>query len=146
MARHAQIIGQATDWQDERWDIRERRATAHGFEILIGWPSGAPRGQGGRGVAVVLTVELAHYLTITRSRDVVLPIGMTTVKRLRTAIGISWSWDAWWGARAQDLLVMTLDAFCRCHGCSMGAASQRRAALRQSTDHLAALDKKASAE
>lgn len=31
--------------------------------------------------------------------------------------------------RREDLLSMTLEAFCAKHGCSVGAASQRRAAL-----------------
>lgn len=84
---------------------------------------------GGRGVAVILTVELAHYLHTARPRDVSLPIGGTTVKRLRSELGLKWSWDEWWAARASDLQTMTLEAFCARHGCSIGAASQRRAAL-----------------
>lgn len=130
MARRAQIVGQATDWSGARWDVREHRPTAHNWNILIGWPHGEPRGQGGRGVATILTVELAQYLATTRPCDVGLPIGRTTVKRLRALLGLRWSWDAWWQARADDLQTMTLEAFCARHGCSIGAASQRRAQLR----------------
>jgi len=126
MARKAEIIGQATDWSGESWDVRERRATKMGFDIFIGWPDGATRGQGGRGVAVILTAELARYLADTRLRDIDLPIARTTVKRMRRDLGISWSWDAWWSARQADLHGMTLEAFCQKHGCSIGAASQRR--------------------
>lgn len=37
--------------------------------------------------------------------------------------------------RRGDLLSLTLEAFCKKHGCSMGAASQRRAAaLQHQTD------------
>jgi hypothetical protein len=129
MAREAQIIGNATDYADVEWDVRERRPTAHGFDVSIGWPSGEARGKGGRGVAVIITAELARYLQSTRLRDVDLPIGTTTVKRMRADIGVSWSWDDWWAARADDLRSMTLQAFCDKHGCSIGAASQRRAAL-----------------
>lgn len=132
MARHAEIIDQATDAAGQVWDVRERRATNHGFDILIGWPSAAERGKGGRGVAVILTAELARYLVETRQRDIDLPIGLTAAKRLRREIGVSWSWDDWWAARADDLGAMTLDAFCARHGCSTGAASQRRAVLRNS--------------
>lgn len=128
MARRAEIIGQATDWHGIAWDVRERRATSHGFEVLIGWPSGAERGRGGRGVAVIITAELARYLTDTRQRDIDLPIGLTAAKRMRREIGINWSWDAWWVARSDDLQAMTLEAFCSKHGCSIGAASQRRSA------------------
>ncbi len=93
---------------------------------MIGWPHGEPRGQGGRGVAVILTVELARYLIDTRPREIDLPIGLTAAKRLRRVLGVSWSWDDWWQARSGDLLSMTLEAFAARHGCSTGAASQRR--------------------
>lgn len=129
MARRASIIGRATDWSGVEWDVRECRATSHGFDLLIGWPRGEPRGRGGRGVSVILTAELTRHLAQARPRDVDLPIGTTAVKRLRSLLDLRWSWDAWWGARADDLRAMTLEAFCSLHGCSIGAASQRRAAL-----------------
>lgn len=134
MARKAQIIGHATDYAGGRWDVRETRPTDHGFDILIGWPQGEPRGRGGRGVATILSVELARYLTETRLRDIDLPIARTTVKRLRAELGVAWSWDAWWADRVSDLLSMTLEAFCARHGCSIGAASQRRATAKTKDD------------
>jgi len=130
MARKAQIIAKATDWHGQRWDVRESKPTDHGFDILIGWPEGEPRGRGGRGVATIITAELAQYLLQTRLRDAALPIGNTTIKRLRAALDIHWSWDDWWSARKEDLLSMTLEAFCLKHGCSTGAASQRRASIK----------------
>lgn len=129
MARRAQIIGHATDYAGVEWDVRERRVTTHGFDVLIGWPSGEARGRGGRGVATIITAELAQYLQATRARDVALPIGRSTVGRMRAEIGIRWSWNEWWTVRFDDLRTMTLEAFCDKHGCSMGAASQRRATL-----------------
>lgn len=129
MARKAQIIGQAVDVYGRSWDIRERRPTRHGFDVLIGWPEGEPRGKGGRGVAVVPTQALIEYLRKTRLRDVDLPIGRTAVKRLRAEADIRWDWYAWWAARADDLRSMTLEQFCEKHSCSIGAASQRRASL-----------------
>lgn len=131
MARSAEIIGTATDWLGRGWDVRERRPTAHGFDVLIGWPQDEARGRGTRGVAVVPTPQLAAYLSETRQRDIDLPIGITAAKRLRREIGVSWSWDAWWAARRADLLSMTLEAFAARHGCSIGAASQRRAELKR---------------
>lgn len=136
MARKAQIIGQATDYAGVEWDVRERRPTAHSFDVLVGWPRGEPRGKGGRGVATIITPELARYLTDTRLRDIALPIGHATVKRLRAEIGVAWSWDDWWAARANDLRSMTLQAFCDKHGCSMGAASQRRATLPDASEPI----------
>lgn len=131
MARHADIIGNATDHAGLVWDVRERRPSKHGFDVLMGWPQGEPRGQGGRGVAVILSAELARYLVETRQRDIDLPIGLTAAKRLRRELGITWSWDAWWAARADDLRALTLEAFCNLHGCSIGAASQRRAEIKR---------------
>ncbi|MCI2809404.1 hypothetical protein [Eoetvoesiella caeni] len=131
MAREAQIIGHATDYDGAQWDVREARDTALGFKVLIGWPSDEPRGPGGRGVATIITVELAQYLQATRLRDTKLPIGITTIKRLRSEVGVAWSWDDWWAARADDLRSMTLETFCSRHGCSIGAASQRRAQLKK---------------
>lgn len=128
MARTAEIIGQATDHEGKPWDVREKRATSHGFDIMIGWPQGEQRGKGGRGVAVILTAELANYISNTRQRDIDLPICLTAAKRLRRELGVSWSWDNWWAARQADLHSMTLEAFCLRHGCSIGAASQRRSA------------------
>lgn len=128
MSRTAEIIGAAVDWTGRGWLVRERRPTGHGFDVLIGWPDDEPRGAGTRGVAVILTADLAHYLTTTRQRDIQLPIGLTAAKRLRRELGVVWSWDAWWDARRADLLSMTLEAFAVKHGCSVGAASQRRAA------------------
>lgn len=133
MARSAQIVGQATDAHGRQWDVRERRPTAHGWLLHVGWPAGEPRGQGCGGVRVILTVELADYLGRTRLRDVDLPMGGTTVKRLRRELGLHWSWDAWWSERADDLRALTLQAFADRHGCSTGAASQRRHHMNQVT-------------
>ena len=129
MAREARIIGTTLDVHGNPWDVREYRSTVHGFQIAIGWPQGEFRGRGGRGVAVIPTQALMEYLSATRLRDVAVPIGLTAVKRLRAGAGIRWDWDSWWSARADDLRTMTLQQFCARHGCSTGAASQRRSAL-----------------
>ena len=132
MAREARIIGTATDANGIIFDVRERRVTNHGFLLHIGWPKGEPRGRGCGGPKVILTVELAQYLTAIRPREVDLPIGGTTVKVLRNAIGLRWSWDEWWAARSDDLMSLTLECFSNKHGCSTGAASQRRTAIKES--------------
>lgn len=113
-----------TDLWGEAWLVAEYRETAHDFPIALGWPlltdgPGNPR--------VIMTAELAEYLTATeRLRDVDLPVGRTTIKRLRSELELSFDWDRWWSARSDDLHSMTLEAFCARHRCSMGAASQRR--------------------
>lgn len=129
MARVAEIICTVDDVHGVSWDVRERRSTLHGFDVLLGWPSSAQRGRGGQGPAVIPTAALAEYLAVTRLRSVELPIGTSTAKRVRAGLGLRWDWDAWWASRADDLRSMTLETFCARHGCSLGAASQRRAAL-----------------
>jgi phage-related protein len=51
-------------------------------------------------------------------------------KRIRRELGLRWDWDAWRSMRSDDLRTMTLEAFCARHGCSIGAASQRRSSLK----------------
>lgn len=126
MGRVATIIGQVIDVHGIEWDVRERRSTPHGWYVYIGWPKGEQRGRGGRGVATIPTQCLMEYIGNTRLKDIDLPIGSQAIKRLRSEHGITWDWDAWWQYRADDLKSMTLESFCQRHGCSIGAASQRR--------------------
>lgn len=127
--RSDSVIGHAVDVWGGGWYVSEQRITSHGWPVLLGWPDDVERGRGGQGAAVVLTQPLAQYLTEKRPRDLDLPIGRTVIKRLRRDLGLRWDWDVWWSDRADDLRCMTLEAFAARHGCSVGAASQRRAAL-----------------
>ena len=126
MGRKAQIIGQIVDVHGEMWDVRETRETTHGWRLYIGWPHSVERGRGGRGPGTVPTQPLIEYLSTTRAKDVILPVSRGVITRLRAEHDINWDWSAWWGERKGDLFALTLEAFCDKHGCSMGAASQRR--------------------
>lgn len=134
MARVAQIIGTTLDiWGDE-WDVRERRETAYGFSVTIGWPHSLPRGKAGTGgPRVIVTPDLAAHLQAVRDRPGAhgLPIGNTAVKRLRRLLGLDWRDDraAWWAARADDLADLTVEEFGRRHGASAGAIINARHAL-----------------
>ena len=45
------------------FDISEFRGTRHGFDVILGWPSGKRRGTGGAGrPGVILTRDVARYL------------------------------------------------------------------------------------
>lgn len=136
MARKATIIDVVTDVEGKIWDVREIRDTDHkdaddGFKVYFGWPQDITRGKGGSGPSVILTQGLAQYLQEARLKDVELPICRTAVKKLRKQLGVGWDWDNWWAERQDDLMSMTLEAFALKHGCSTGAASQRRKAARQ---------------
>lgn len=122
--RESLAVGQIDDLQGQPWLVAEYRDTLHGFSLASGWPvdmsgPGNPR--------VIMTAALAEYLqSVERPRDIVLPIGVSTIKRLRADLDLRFDWDAWWAVRDSDLRSMTLQAFCDLHHCSMGAASQRR--------------------
>lgn len=128
MARRNAPLGRVLDVWGAPWDVHERRPTVHGWMVGVGYPAPAHERQG---AAVILTHSLAEYLIATRPRDVVLPLGSTVIKRLRRELGLRWDWDIWWAERSGDLATMTLDAFCARHGCSIGAASQRRSSLKR---------------
>lgn len=84
----AHILFRVSDFAGLMWEVRESRPTPHGFALLIGWPQGELRGKGGRGVSVILTQPLASYLAGRRLCDANLPIGRTTIKRLRRMVGV----------------------------------------------------------
>lgn len=134
MARSATIIGDAEDAWGDRWDVRERRPTQHGFDVLLGWPQGLPRGRaGGGGPRVIVTSELAAYVdSVAGTRaPVILPIGTTAIKRLRRLRGLNGSADRakWWEDRLLDLADLTIARFSARHAVSTGAVSQARQAL-----------------
>jgi len=118
LARVATIIGSANDAWDDAWDVREARPTAHGFEVLLGWPAGA-RGKGYGGPRVIPTRPLVDYLERHRRDAAVwqLPIGRGAIKRLRRLLGHNRysDADAWWQARLDDLSTMTIEEFASRH-------------------------------
>lgn len=121
--RADRAIDHIDDIHGQPWFVWEYRPTSHGFAVAIG-RADAP---GQSGSVAILTPALAEYLqSVERPRDVILPVGRTTITRLRAALRLSFDWDAWWAARADDLASLTLAEFCARHRCSMGAASQRR--------------------
>ncbi|WP_427788775.1 hypothetical protein [Brevundimonas diminuta] len=78
-------IDRLTDINGVYWLVREYRPTPHGFDLAIGWPDQA----GPHGLTAILTAGVADYLIRTeRSRDVNLPVGRITVKRLRAQLDL----------------------------------------------------------
>ena len=98
MPREATIIGITQDYKGDDYEVREARPTDYGFNVLFGWPEAIPRGRGGQ--KVILTKELADFLASTKFHPGkhTLPIGNTTLKRLRRELGLNWhkDWDKWW--------------------------------------------------
>lgn len=134
MARKATIVDQIKDYWGDEWDVREYRRTDHGFRIALGWPAGIPRGAGGAGgPRAILTEPVVAYLADLRDapQGIRLPIGRTTLGRLRRTLGHHWRIDraAWWESRVEDLSDLPLTAFAVKHGVSIAAASYARSAL-----------------
>lgn len=123
-----------TDYCGDAWDVTEARSTPHGFDVLLGYPSGLPRGRGGTGgKRVILTPELAQHLERFRERPSLsgLPVGFGVIKRLRKLLGHHRYLDrrAWWEERVDDLADLTLEAFAERHRVSVAAAANARLAL-----------------
>lgn len=134
LARKATIVGEVVDAFGDPWDVREFRPTAHGFDVAFGWPTGQLRGQGqAGGPRAILTEDMVVYLASHRDtpKDIRLPIGNTTLKRLRRILGHHWRIDrsAWWEARVEDLSDLTIEQFAAKHGVSFGAVVNARHAL-----------------
>lgn len=125
--RESLAIDTIQDIHGTDWLVSEYRQTAHDFAIALGWPVDA---SGPGNARAITTAALAQYLaSVERPRDIDLPVGRSTIKRLRADLDLQFDWDTWWSRRVDDLQSMTLEAFCARHHCSMGAASQRRRAL-----------------
>ncbi|MEI8371849.1 MAG: hypothetical protein WCJ35_03335 [Planctomycetota bacterium] len=126
MAKTARIIGKVADVFGDSWDLRERRPTAYGWSVCLGWPHGQPRGRGGTGgPSIIVTRELLGYLESVRETPGTydLPIGRTAIKRLRRLLGMDWfaENEAWWQERIEELSTMTLQKFAEKYGLSEGA-------------------------
>lgn len=134
MARRATIVDKIEDvWGDE-WDVREYRATPHGFPIAFGWPRGIPRGAGGAGgPRVIVTPELARHFEAHRLAPInlALPLGSNAIKRVRRLLGHHRQIDgaAWWEERVSDLSDLTLEQFADRHSVSMTACLNARHGL-----------------
>ncbi|WBV42708.1 hypothetical protein [Pseudoroseomonas cervicalis] len=103
-----------------------------GWDLLLGRPQTE---LGPAGKAVIVTPELADYLNSVRHDPqraaIALPVGATTIKRLRSLLGHHWRDDraVYWLDRLPDLASLTGAEFAARHGVSEGAASQWRTAL-----------------
>src|SRR6516162_2247604 len=107
-AKARRATGFVRDAFDNRWDISEFRGTKHGFDIVLGWPSGKPRGMGGAGrPGVILTPALVRYLERFRTnmKGIDLPISPKVIVQLRGLLGHhKWrEMQQWWEDRHADL-------------------------------------------
>jgi hypothetical protein len=111
----------------DRWDVSEFRGTKHGFDIVLGWPSGKKRGTGGAGrPGVVLTKALVSHMERFRLKPtgIDIPLAPGTVVKLRKQLGHHIRNDTrrWWEERRKDLANLSGFTFAAKHGKSPQAA------------------------
>lgn len=121
----ATVIGTTVDVDGQRWAVHERRPTAHGFTVELGWLDGNVPGPGvlsGR-ARVILTPALADYLRQTAFPAVDLPLSLATVPHLRVALGADKhsQYRQRWQAREADIDYLSVREFAQRHGVSLAA-------------------------
>jgi hypothetical protein len=103
------VLGQVWDFDNDLWDIRDARATKHGFDLLFGSPvyrlandeCGLPR--------LITTKELLAYWERNKAKhDGILydlPAGRSTLKRARRRLGLHYyrDRDRFWKERIEEL-------------------------------------------
>jgi hypothetical protein len=116
------------------WDVSDFRATTHGFDVVLGWPSGKRRGRAGVGrPRAVLTKPLVRYLSRFRTLPsrIDLPLARSVVLRLRRQLGHNRWVDTkkWWADRKEDLARLTGPEFVAKHGKTRQAVQYERTRL-----------------
>jgi hypothetical protein len=126
------VIGQVRDVHNHLWNIRDVRATKHGFDLLYGSPvsriasecCGLPR--------LITTRELAAYWEANKTRHdgilFELPAGRTTLKRARGRLGYHYFRDvkSYWTEHLHDLESLSAREVAARHNVDISVAFQRR--------------------
>jgi hypothetical protein len=121
-------------------DISEFRGTRHGFDVILGWPSGKRRGTGGAGrPRVILTPALVRYVERFRMnmKGIDLPISPKVIVRLRGLLGHH-KWNEmrrWWEDHKRDLKTLTYVEFSKRYGRTPSAARHHGARLNGRRNH-----------
>lgn len=115
-----------TDHWGDPWSVFSARDTIHGWMLYMGRPTcGVPMNRCG-GNRAIPTTPLVDYVTRTPLCEVQLPLGRTTIKRLRKLLGLDARLEArqWWEDHADELASMTEAAFAAKYGYSPARVSQ----------------------
>jgi hypothetical protein len=124
---------QVYDVDECLWDVREARATKHGFDLLLGSPANTPLGSYFGGLPrLIATPALRDYweLVKTKRRGEIfdLPAGRTTMKRVRRRLGFNSldDVDAFFQDRIGDLKALKAREFAERYGVDIHVAMDRR--------------------
>ncbi len=125
--------GQVYDVDNCLWDVRDARATKHGFDLLFGSPANAPLGSYCGGLPrLIATAALRDYWELHKTKwggelyD--LPAGRSTIKRVRRRLGLNLMEDSkdFFRKRIGDLKALSARAFAERHGVSIDIVMARR--------------------
>jgi transposase-like protein len=116
------VVGETTDIDGYLWDIRDIRATRHGFDLYFGTPNdhGVQRQVGNRRT-LILTEALENFWYQNRLKGdgflFDLPAGRTTLKRARRKLGMNFLEDRieFWMDRFDDLESLSVKEFAARH-------------------------------
>ena len=122
--------GQVYDVDGSIWDVREARATKHGFDFLYGHPAMQPLSPRRRSRYIVTPALVAYWQANRTNRKAIyaLPVGRSTVQIIRRHLGFNFIRDrrALWQTRAADLKKMRMRKFAERHAVSPGKAYRWR--------------------
>lgn len=124
---------QVFDVDDSLWDVRDARATKHGFDLLFGFPANNPLGSSVVGLPrLIATPHLKAYWEANRiARDGTLydlPAGRSTLKRVRRRLGFNSLHDieTFFRSRIYDLERLSAREFANKHDVSIHTVKERR--------------------
>jgi len=134
MKRKVKILGRVRDVVGRRWEVREKRETKHGFDLLFGWP--LPRRESYRTghthlIATKPLVAFWQANQTTRGEIFDLPAGRTTLKRMRRRLGFHYYDDLseFWWERAEDLQTLSAREFALRHKVDLPVVFETRRKL-----------------
>jgi hypothetical protein len=129
MKRKDTSFVQVRDVDGGLWDVRDARATKHGFDLLFGSPK--PR-LGGGPPRLIATQPLVDFWDANRTTHggilFDLPAGRTTLKRVRHRLGFNYLDDLsdFWQERIEDLGTLSARAFAARHNVDVDVVSETR--------------------
>jgi len=122
---------QIFDVDGSLWDVREARATKHGFDLLFGLPATSGLGRFIGPIRLIATPALVSYWHAHRTVEGAiydLPAGRTTIKRLRSRLRLNFFTDRrdLWKKRTGDLKTLPTREFAERYGVPFHVASDWR--------------------
>jgi hypothetical protein len=124
--RELKTFALVRDVEGNLWDVRDARATKHGFDLLFGKPASRLAPDNGGPNRLIATKELCDFWEanrLNRATGVILdlPAGRTTLKRVRRRLGFNCLDDLceFWTERMDDLATLKPREFAALHDVSV---------------------------